>query len=93
MADHKCVGCDRMIPSHIERCLFCKDALRKVGICVWCGEKPIESGHTRYCGECKESAKKVAIASRNKLCYSPHHGNRPQDARENTYETKHGTGH
>ena len=90
---HKCVDCDRMIPVHINRSLFCKDALRKRGMCVWCAERPAGEGTTKYCDVCKPLAAKAARESSSRLRYSPHGNYRPQEAKENTYETKHGTGH
>ncbi len=93
MADHKCVGCVRMIPDHIERCLFCKNALRKRGLCEMCGKKPPESNATHFCTECKVIAKREAAAL--KADRGPYYQAKFRGAgsRENTYQTKHGTGY
>ena len=49
----------------------------------------------KYCKECrKEVVKELTECGYLQRIYPGHSGsNRPGEARENTYETKHGTGH
>jgi len=91
---HKCAGCDRQIPEHVKFCMFCGRDLNKRGLCAMCGTKSrkprAKNGQqSKYCELCQA----IAIDLANKRSYSRSDNYRPPEARENTYETKHGTEH
>ena len=89
---HKCQGCERQIPAHIRYCLFCKSRLNKLDLCAWCADKPraprTGSKQSKYCEECRAKAAEVRLRKQSQPSYQPKH--RGRDARENTWETKHG---
>ena len=87
---HECKGCGHELAKPWPFCLVCKSALRKQGLCCWCGEKPAD-GKSQYCREHRAIA---ADHGKDKHAYGwTGHSHRSQEAKEKTYETKHGTGH
>jgi predicted amidophosphoribosyltransferase len=95
MADtHKCRTCDRQIYGGHRYCAFCRSKLKKAGICVWCGEKPIVKGSR--CEPCQAGMEShldvVALAQHAAKDANPIPAAKYRDsgAKENTRETKHG---
>ena len=90
---HKCAGCERQIPEDVKFCLYCRNNLRKQGLCEVCGKEPIYHPNSNKCFKCK-----LAVDEKNnRLALErpdlPSGKFRDKDAQENTYETKHGSGH
>ena len=97
MADnwHECVDCGRRIKGEFPRCMFCINALRKAGVCAWCGEKPVKprarnGAQSKYCPECQEM--RINVQMKKKVRSDQRNQYRGKDHRELTHETKHGTG-
>ena len=93
---HKCKGCENQIPEAFNFCLACQDKLNKQGLCGCCGKEPRDLYSKsplsrKYCGSCCNSMKRE-IKKRTQRAYF-YESYRPPEARENTHETKHGTGH
>lgn len=101
----KCERCgEPSLKSFPRFCKKCKDAEKRVvsqyakvarssssrAKCERCGEPSLQS--SRFCKKCKSAVLKELEAS-GYLQKVPQHHFRSREAQENTWETKHGTGH
>jgi predicted amidophosphoribosyltransferase len=87
-------GCGRTFLSNRRYCTQCRKALLAQGLCAHCGVRPRQSKRHYYCQECDAILAAEAEAKMGDLEVLPDPPQakyRGQDAREKTYETKHGT--